>query len=118
MRGLLQIVMSNEQDELLTYFPEYKIYIDKIKTAYEQYLKNLNDTWNELKNKTFNNQKEFAMEAMKYSFSNILFELRKNPNMSITSWFEAQKKKLGDKSFGKKMLDWLHIEDFEKESEE
>jgi hypothetical protein len=78
-KRLLTLVLSNEYEEFLSYFPEYKIYVSFIKEEFEKFISNIETIWNKLKH--IENQKEFALaikdETNHPSIPSFLFNLKK-----------------------------------------
>lgn len=75
-RHLLSFVLKNDDDELLTYFPEVKDQYFKLKNEVEILFNHLQDIWSQFKD--LESQKEFAISIKdKTPLSSILFSLRK-----------------------------------------
>lgn len=72
---LLPFVLSGEEDELLTYFPEVKEQFYVLKAFVWQAYAKLLEVWAE--NKDIEEQKEFALKVKDTPFSGILFNVRK-----------------------------------------
>ena len=77
-KRILDIVRKGETLEVLSYFPEWKTEFDKIQIVYDNFIKEMEDKYNKIKH--IENQKEFAIEAIKYKNSGALFEARKGIN--------------------------------------
>ena len=81
IKNLLPFVLTNETDELLTYYPE-------VEYLYREVESKVKDSFNELYNVYINsqgieNQKDFAMLVKNNLFSGILFKLRKSYGVNI-----------------------------------
>lgn len=74
-RRMLQLVMNNESEEFLSYFPEYTALYNEIKTKYMCLILDIQETYEKIKDIAV--QKDFALEAVKHKFSGALFALRK-----------------------------------------
>jgi len=83
--NFLEMILTNETQEYLSYFPEKKERISVLTEKYEKFLKNLEEVYKNLSE--LPSQKDFALQAKKYKFSSSLFLARKN-KISI---FEAFK---------------------------
>lgn len=69
---IVELMLDGEDDEFLAYFPKYKYFIEDVKIKIIE----IENVYNSIKNTV--EQKDFARLALKYNFSYILFELRKN----------------------------------------
>lgn len=85
-RRVLGLVEIGEDSEYLAYFPEEKEKFDEIKKRKQSLFAECLAKYEELKNIT--EQKEFAGQALKYSYSGILFKLRQGGNIDKI-WREA-----------------------------
>lgn len=74
-RNLLEIARSNEQAELLAYFPEFQAEIDGMAESLRCLNVRITETYESLR--AILEQKGFALEAVRHPFSWVLFELRK-----------------------------------------
>lgn len=75
-KRISEIVFRGETEEVLSYFPEFADNFKEYQDAYDWFKKNCMYVWNCLKDKEMT-QKEFAIEAKKYPFATVLFNLRK-----------------------------------------
>lgn len=74
--GLINVVISGEIDELVTYFPHLKDKLESIQQTVNEFLETMKNVYNEIHHLEL--QKDFAKEAMKHKFSGLLFAARKN----------------------------------------
>lgn len=74
-KHLLPFVLSGEDDELLTYFPEVKEQFYALKAYVWQAYAKLLEVWAD--NKDIEDQKEFALKVKDTPFSGILFTVKK-----------------------------------------
>jgi RNA ligase-like protein len=74
VRRLLEIIRSNESDEFLSYFPEFRAAYDRVRQRFDDLCSELYRDYDRLKD--IPDQKTFAMEAGKTRFSSPLFALR------------------------------------------
>lgn len=70
----MQLVLMNEQDEYLTYFPEDSIHFTPVVAALKLHLQNITDVYEQFSN--VESQKEFALAVSRYKFASILFKAR------------------------------------------
>lgn len=87
-KRIMQLVLVNEQDEYLQYFPEDAPVFVPYVTAKEQLDLHLNNVWNATK--WIDNQKDFALEARKYPFQAALFQAR-SKGISAVQAFNDQR---------------------------
>lgn len=73
-KTMLELIRQNEGSELLTYFPEFTDLYNKIKSAYDELVTKVKNTYEQIKN--IETQKDFALEATKTKYSAVLFALR------------------------------------------
>lgn len=84
-KRILEIVCLNEDDELLTYFPEYKDSIIEVRDKYNEAIFNINETFEKYRN--IEDKKEFALKVKDLLFSGIYFGLKNNKISSIKEAF-------------------------------
>jgi hypothetical protein len=80
-RRLLDIVRTNEESEVITYFPEYKTDFDDMTVKFKALVAKVNETWVRIQG--IKNRKEFALEAIKVPCSGALFSMRDKKVASI-----------------------------------
>ncbi len=73
---LMEVVLMNEQDELLTYFPEFKQFVDPIKECLNRMIFDCAVAYNKFKG--IESQKDFALSVKDYLFAPICFKARKD----------------------------------------
>jgi hypothetical protein len=88
-RNLFEIALINEQEEVVSYFPEYKEDFDKFRFDIENLLFEVAETYGKLSN--IESQKEFALAALKYKYSGALFSKRKNPDILLNHLIRTSK---------------------------
>jgi hypothetical protein len=74
-KHLLPFVLTGEDDELLTYYPEVTDAYQQLKSKVESEYEKLLDVWREHKDKE--SQKDFALAVKDLSLSSVLFQTRK-----------------------------------------
>jgi hypothetical protein len=78
-KRMLEIVRSNESEEFLNYFPEFKSMHTQIKEKYVGLLEQIESAWNKVKDMPKGDkqaQKDFALAIKDVPFNGILFGLR------------------------------------------
>lgn len=76
MNNLLELVAKNEQDELLAYFPEYKVFVKPIEQIQEGMLICAREVYDATRN--LETQKDFALAVKDQLVANLLFRARKD----------------------------------------
>lgn len=87
-KRISELVITGEQDEYTTYFPEDEQYIIPYVDAQNRILLSIAKLWED--SKDLETQKDFALAVKDYPFSGVLFHLRKNPNESISVAWNKQ----------------------------
>ncbi len=77
---LVQLALSNDGDEVLTYMPELKDRFNEVKDRLETAYQNLLNCWRE--NHHTLDQKTFALAVKQHQFSAILFQMKKSEDKS------------------------------------
>jgi hypothetical protein len=72
---LIELALSNEGDEVLTYFPEIRAEFDAVRERLKTEFETLNTIWE--KHKTIQDQKTFALAVKDKKYSSVLFTARK-----------------------------------------
>jgi hypothetical protein len=75
-KKILDLIRSGENEEFLTYFPEYEAEFNLLKDSFEKIVFDLNELW--LKTKNISDQKDFALSIKESKLSSVLFKIRKN----------------------------------------
>lgn len=83
-KRLLDIIRHNENEEFLTYFPEFKDEYHRIKTVYDGIVKELEERYAKVKD--IQSQKDFALAIKDTKLTSALFSLRKGQVPSIKEW--------------------------------
>lgn len=89
LKTIVETIITNEDSEFLVYFPEYNSMFDEIREKIYYIDKTIKSAYNEIQH--ISNQKEFALEAIKYSFSSVLFSMRKNNTEEIRKFISVEK---------------------------
>lgn len=74
-KNLLPFILTGEEDELLTYFPEVKPAFHEVKAKVSAAYSGLLETWGDYKH--IPDQKEFALSIKEHPFKAVLFNVRK-----------------------------------------
>jgi RNA ligase len=83
---MMEVVLMNEQDELLTYFPMFKEYVDPIEDALRQLLDEAVEVY--CANKKIESQKDFALLVKDRKVAPIMFKARKD-GVGVYEAFES-----------------------------
>ena len=123
LRSLVGLVLDNEQDEFLGYFPEFKPHIDKVKDKFDEYLKTIDEDVKKVVSlfsleKTKENRKAFAEIAVKTKNSELLFQLYDNKVKDVHDFFNKIESTKGRKHLEKYLVDRMHLKDINLFSEE
>lgn len=78
---MLQIILTNEGEEFLAYYPEWTQIYEQIKEKYDNLVKEIQETYEKYKNIPV--QKDFALAIKHLPYSGILFALRGGKVTSI-----------------------------------
>ena len=119
LRSLVSLVMDNNVDEFIGYFPEFKVYTDKVQVSYDEYLRKIEaDVVNlkgflEKKDKTFEDKKPFALEALKCTNSAFMFELYKGKVKSLSEFFAQMEKAKGHAYLERYLVEKLKLKDIQ-----
>ena len=80
-RRMLEIVVTNEGEEFLNYYPEWTNLYCKIRAKYDALVRDIEANYT--KHKNISAQKDFALAVKHLPYSGILFNLRKGKTNSI-----------------------------------
>ena len=78
---MLLIIVNNEGDEFLNYYPEWTKYYQEIKQKYDDLVSKIEGDYNKYKSIAI--QKDFALSIKHLPYSGILFALRAGKSQSI-----------------------------------
>lgn len=95
---LMEVVLLNEQDELISYFPEFKEFIDPIEAALHQLTEEANAIYGQFAN--VETQKDFALAVKDTKVAPVCFKARKDKVSAHHAFVDMemnQKKKLLEK---------------------
>lgn len=81
LNNFVEIIKNGEIDEIISYFPEYKDSLIKIKTKIDDLIYSTEKFWEKCKH--IENRKEFAFYVAKHPISGALFSLRDGKVSSI-----------------------------------
>ena len=85
VRRMLEIIRVNENDEFLSYFPEWKELYNKVKNKYLSLLTDVAQTYEQFK--SIENQKEFALKVKDLRYAGALFVLRSGKIKNLEEYF-------------------------------
>jgi hypothetical protein len=83
-KSITSLVVENEQSEFLTYFPEYVDTFKPYEDAFNKLIRYIDNIWADKHG--IESQKDFALEIKDYSFSAILFSMRKTEKSLDAIW--------------------------------
>jgi hypothetical protein len=89
-KRLIEVIMSNESNEFLTYFPEYTELYEKTKYKLMKLIEKIEFIYNKIKHIT--DQKQFALKAVNYKNNFILFCVYKKRCIGVQ--FKERNKKI------------------------
>lgn len=122
MRSLLRLVMSNEQEEFINYFPEFKVYIDTIKEKYDEYLADAELEFGKYQShfdmeRNKETKKSFALAIKDSKFKHYLFYCYNKKVLLMSDFLAELGRQKSNKSVEKDLLKKLRLKDisFEKE---
>ena len=103
--SIIELIRTNETEEFLTYFPEYKNIVDLIKRKIEKVLLSITKGLTEIENQEFETQKDFALEVKDRPYSNFYFQWYKEKFLKPEDWLW----KLANNKI-KEMLQWVNLD--------
>lgn len=74
-KRIITLLMQGENEEFLTYFPEFKPYFDKAQEKYDDYINIMTEAIDEIKVKNFQNRKDYALTVKKYPCPDFFFKV-------------------------------------------
>lgn len=74
-KRLLELIRAGEEEEFLSYFPEYRPQFDEIRGKFEALVTELETAWET--NRGIENQKEFALKVKDLRMSGVIFNVRR-----------------------------------------
>lgn len=86
VNNIIDIILANEQDEILTYFPEYILYFDPWVEVYKSFMNRLEYVWSRVKD--ISDKKEFALEV-KDLIGNSVYFRAKSHNEDVHTAFNS-----------------------------
>ncbi len=86
-RRMLEIIMANEGEEFLAYFPEWTDIYQKIKRCYHELIQEIEDAYQQHQN--IEVQKDFAAAIKHLPYSGVLFSLRSGKAHSVKECLQS-----------------------------
>jgi T4 RnlA family RNA ligase len=117
-RSLLSLVYDGDVDEFISYFPEFKEIIDKIKCSYDKYVSDMKDDVEKYKDYFKCDRKTFAMVVKDCANSSYLFQLYYKKVTSVHDFFNQIEQNKTRKYLEKYLVEKLKIKDIELISKE
>jgi hypothetical protein len=122
LRGLMQLVILGEEEEFLSYFPEYKPHVEQLRGKYDEHLSLLEAAWDELAHlagdQSREGRKTFALEAKKSVNPGYMFMLFNGHADSVKGCIENNINQYGLKRVAKGFLKTLKVKDIDFETVE
>lgn len=87
-KRISQLVLTNEQEEYLKYFPEDREHIEPYTLALKNLKHSIIDTWNIVS--VVEDQKEFAMSVKHLPYSAVMFQMKKSQKPIGEVWTEQR----------------------------
>jgi hypothetical protein len=114
LRALLQLVIMGEASEFLTYFPEYKTYVEGLQSKWDEYRDKMNrDLWEAEEKKTLS-RKDYALWVEKNCVNtSVMYQFLDGKINTVNDWLDSIVEAKGVKNFGKIMMGVLKIKDME-----
>lgn len=84
---IIQLIKANEIGEFLTYFPEFTKQVGIVQSKINEIIVGLENGLNEIKDKVYETQKDFALEVKDRPFSAFYFSWRKDNALTPKEWF-------------------------------
>lgn len=85
-RAVIELIRENELDEFLSYFPEFKKVIYEYKSILEKMVEDLTTNIKEISKKTYETQKDFALEVKDKFNSGFYFMWKKDNTLTPEAW--------------------------------
>lgn len=86
-KRMYALVLLNEQDEYLSYFPEDRKMFDPIIADVEAFRASLAENWEQVKH--IENQKDFALAVQKFKGSSFFFTAKKNKTTALHAFDDS-----------------------------
>jgi hypothetical protein len=118
LRSLVSLVMDRQTDEFIGYFPEFKVYTDKVQVAYDAYIIKVELDVDALKDmltleRTTENKKAFAEKALKCTNSAYMFKLYEGRIKTLQEFFAQFEKSKGRAYLEKYLVEKLKLKDIQ-----
>jgi len=109
--SILMLIINNEVDEVLGYFPHYKDEVEEIKKRYIDYKIRAMNYQLEMSNLFITDKKEFAIkvnEVVPKEYRNYIFQIFNSSVIGISEYETNQIERFGLKNYCKRILDILY----------
>lgn len=84
--SILELIRKNEIAEFLNYFPEYAKYVEKVQDTIQKIADTMNIHLADIKSKTFESQKEFALFVKNKPYNGYYFRWQKDNGLTPLDW--------------------------------
>lgn len=85
-RAVIELIRENELDEFLSYFPEFRSIIYDYKGVLEEILKDLDTNLAQIRQNSYDTQKDFAMDVKDKFNSGFYFMWKKDNTLTPKTW--------------------------------
>lgn len=113
LSALMQLVITGETSEFLSYFPEFKQYTNRLEKEFNHYKTVVENDFEVMKSLKFENRKEFASWATKTIAPNIMFKAYDKKVNSFLDHVNQLIEEKGAKNTAKSFLTTLKVKDIE-----
>jgi len=117
IRALMRLIWDGEEAEFLSYFPEFKPMLTKIKNAYDEYVKEVNVSVELAKTKKHLPRKGYAGWALSTPNSGLMFMVYDGKASSFKEFFDNMVKTKGEKVAAKYLINALDLKNMNPEDE-
>jgi hypothetical protein len=87
-KSMCSLIVDNEQEEFLQYFPEYRVMFEPYEKAFFELIEEIDHVWLDVHG--IENQKEYALKVKDLPYSAILFSMRKTDKTFEDIWLDAR----------------------------
>jgi hypothetical protein len=87
-KSMCSLIVDNEQEEFLQYFPEYRVMFEPYEKAFFELIEEIDRVWLDVHG--IENQKEYALKVKDLPYSAILFSMRKTEKSFEDIWLDAR----------------------------
>jgi T4 RnlA family RNA ligase len=111
LRSLISLVYENQQDEFLSYFPEFQNHVDLIKEKYDNYINNINLEKSSILDYLKIDKKEYALKVKNFKNLPFMFNLYNGKCKTFLEFLSSIEKLKGRKYLEKYLVEQLKLKD-------